>query len=138
MLTIKKRKKRLKDTRCETRTVVSADIKGAMLVISKLKLVNISNKGALIKTPQRLSVGSIFKVNFAHDNDERKPITLQCEVVRCGYTKTIFGDNGEPIPLYLAGLKFIKLDEDLIKELKTFIAKEEIIMKKRDRKKNPK
>ncbi|MFC1855366.1 PilZ domain-containing protein [Thermodesulfobacteriota bacterium] len=130
MITIKKKKKRAHNTRSEPRIVVNADIKGTLSVLTKIKLMDISNKGALVMTPQRLSVGSIFKVKFSHSDTSENSITLRCKVLRCGFTKTIFGDDGEPIPLYLVGFRFIELNTELIKELKMFIAKEEIILNK--------
>ena len=131
MISIKKKKKRLKDTRCEPRVPVSADIKGVLSVLTKVKLIDISNRGALAITPQRLSAGSIFRVSFAHDDDSNDTIVLRCKVMRSEFTKTIFGEKGEPIPLYKVGFKFIELSDDLVKELKTFVAKEEILNKKR-------
>jgi c-di-GMP-binding flagellar brake protein YcgR len=104
-----------------------------MTVLTKFKLIDISNRGALVKTPQRLQVGSVFKVRFDHTDHEGTTLTLRCKVMRCGFSKTIFGDDGEPIPLYLVGFKFIELNEELVKELKLFIVKEEILMKKKER-----
>jgi len=125
---IKKKKARSKsNTRCEPRISVNVDVKGTMSVLTKVKLIDISNRGALVVTPQRLSVGSIFKVNFSHARESDNPIVLRCKVMRCGFSKTIFGDGGEPIPLYRVGFKFIELNEELVKELKTFIAREEIL-----------
>ena len=115
-----------RDKRTEPRTQLLVDIKGTLSVLSKFKLVDISNKGAQIKIPQRLSVGSIYKVRFSHDEAPETSIALRCKVIRSEFAKTIFGNNGEPIPLYLVGLKFIELDDELIKELKKFIVKEEI------------
>lgn len=130
MISVNKKKKRDSNTRCEPRTPVNADIKGVLNVVTKVKILDISNRGALVITPQRLSLGSIFKVSFAHEHKDKETIIIRCKVMRCAFTKTIFGENSEPIPLYRVGFKFIELDDELIKDLKKFIAKEEILIQK--------
>lgn len=130
-----KEKVGIKNKRSEPRAAVSADIKGTLSVLSKFKLIDISNKGALIRIPQRLSNDSIYKVRFMHEEPGVKDsISLRCKVMRSDFDRTIFGNSGEPIPLYLVGLKFIELDEQLIDELKLFIAKEEIKSQKKKEK----
>ena len=119
------------ERRSEPRTLLDVHIEGTLSVLSNFKLIDISNKGARIKISQRLAVGKVYKVRFSHDKSSKDQIMLNCEVVRSEYFETTFGKRGEPVSLYLVGFKFVKLNKSIIEQLKMFIVKEEILMKKK-------
>lgn len=98
-------------------------INGKMMFANEVEIHDISLGGISLKVDKRLNMGSEYTIKIAKSSD--KTISLKGSVVWSKISGTRKGSTGEIIPIYSAGMKFVTMPADKIKELTTFLAGQE-------------
>ena len=113
--------------RISERTHITADISGLLVVDNRFSLVNISDSGALIRIPQKLSMGSLYQLKFEFLYGKKQMILkLKTKVIREQLLGIGKDSLNERIPIYEIGLSFFDTSKEDVKILKLFIAQEEL------------
>jgi c-di-GMP-binding flagellar brake protein YcgR len=89
-----------------------------LILADEVLLKDISLGGLSLRTSQRLSPNSTYRVELVSSDNER--ITPTVTVVRSFFKGTI-DREGETLPLYEVGLKFVELNEREREFLERFI-----------------
>jgi len=76
----------------------------SIVVDLNVPVLNFSQGGLAIQTEHPLTMGGIYQFKLAHDE---KSVTLDGEVVRCNLTELAESVSGEPMTLYLNGIRFM-------------------------------
>ena len=98
-------------------------INGKMMFANEVEIHDISLGGISLKVDKRLNMGSEYTIKIAKSSD--KTISLKGSVVWSKISGTRKGSTGEIIPIYSAGMKFVTMPADKIKELTAFLAGQE-------------
>lgn len=104
------------------------NIHGRLIAESEVDILNMSISGAAIKVERRLTMGAHYNLKLDRDGSV---ITVGTEVVWSVLTEFRKGDEGEEVPVYSAGLKFLDVLTPRITELLAFIDAHKIIDEKR-------
>ena len=94
------------------------EVNGQLTFATKVTLLDISMGGISLKADRRLNIGCKYVIKL---EDKKKLITLKGEVAWSALSGTTRTHDGETIPLYTAGMKFIDLSEEKIAELQNFV-----------------
>jgi len=94
------------------------EVKGQLALASKVAILDISMGGISLKADRRLNIGCKYAIKL---EDGEKLLTFKGEVAWSALSGTTRTPNGETMPLYTAGMKFIDLSEAKIVELQNFI-----------------
>ncbi len=117
--------------RRDDRADINFEVNGSLVVDNSFSLLNISDSGALIRIPQKLTLGNLYHLKFEFINHNTTiQLKLKTKIVRehlVGYGRSSLNSK---IPLYEVGLSFFDTSKEDIKKLKLFIAKEELDKKK--------
>ncbi|MFC1855365.1 PilZ domain-containing protein [Thermodesulfobacteriota bacterium] len=109
------------------RTPLKTKVTGSLIVDDRFHLVNISDTGALITTPQKLKLGNYYHLNFSFASVEKSmSVSLKALIVRENLKRFAVNKKGEKMPIYEVGLSFIDTSDDDVKMLKTLIVKKEL------------
>jgi hypothetical protein len=81
-----------------------AQIGISIVVDLDVPVLNFSQSGLAIQTEHPLTMGAIYQFRLSH---EEKSVTLDGEVVRCNLTELAETVTGEPVTLYLNGIRFM-------------------------------
>lgn len=104
------------------------NIHGRLIAESEVDILNMSISGAAIKVERRLTMGAHYNLKLDRNGSV---ITVGAEVVWSVLTEFRKGDEGEEVPVYSAGLKFLDVVTPRISELLSFIDAHKIIDEKR-------
>jgi PilZ domain len=104
------------------------NIHGRLIAESEVDILNMSISGAAIKVERRLAMGAHYNLKLDRDG---AVIGVETEVVWSVLTEFRKGDEGEEVPVYSAGLKFLDVLTPRIAELLSFIDEHKIIDEKR-------
>lgn len=104
------------------------NIHGRLIAESEVDILNMSISGAAIKVERRLTMGAHYNLKLDRDGTV---LTVETEVVWSVLTEFRKGEEGEEVPVYSAGLKFVDVLTPRIAELLSFIDEHKIIDEKR-------
>ena len=93
-------------------------ITGKMVLAKHVRILNISIGGLALKTDKQLSVGSQSLLTI---NGQNKSFTVKGKIVWSFLTKTKKDNLGNIIPIYTAGMQFMNLTDEKIREISAFI-----------------
>lgn len=104
------------------------NIHGRLVAESEVEIVNMSISGAAIKVERRLTMGGLYNLKLDRDGTV---LTLKTEVVWSVLTEFRKDEDGDEVPVYSAGLRFMDVLTPRINELLSFIDEHKIIDEKR-------
>jgi hypothetical protein len=93
-------------------------INGKMMFANEVEIHDISVGGISIRVDRRLNMGSVYTLNVGDGN---KTISLKGSIVWSMMSGTKKGTRGEVIPIYTAGIKFVTMSTDKMRELTNFL-----------------
>lgn len=93
-------------------------VRGNVRFLADLKLVNISADGAAIETKKRLDVNREYKFKIDY---EGTPLDARGLVVWSQLVKGEKTEDGDVVPIYRSGVKFVAVVDEKIIELMNFI-----------------
>jgi len=93
-------------------------ITGKMVLAKHVSILNISIGGVALKTDKNLSVGSQSLLTI---NGQSTTFTVKGKIVWSFLTETEKDDLGNIIPIYTAGIQFMNLTDEKIREISAFI-----------------
>jgi Tfp pilus assembly protein PilZ len=93
-------------------------ISGKMVLAKNIRVLNISIGGVAIRTDRKLSVGSQYRLTI---EGKSMTFTANGKVVWSFLTETVKDDLGNFIPIYIAGMQFVNLTDEKIREVSAFI-----------------
>ena len=82
---------------------LTKDIRGGMILASRVDILNLSLSGASIECDRRLNLGSKYAFKF---KDPKRAITIEGTVVWSILGRSAKTECGENVPLYRAGVQF--------------------------------
>ena len=94
------------------------EVNGQMTFASEVTLLDISMGGISLKADRRLNIGGKYVIKL---DDKKKVIALKGEVAWSALSGNKMTPDGEIIPLYTAGMKFIDLSQEKAAELLNFV-----------------
>jgi hypothetical protein len=112
--------------RCPRFTV--ENIHGRLVAESEVDILNMSISGAAVKVERRLTMGGHYNLKLDRGTGM---LTVKTEVVWSVLTEFRRDEDGDEIPVYSAGLKFVDVLTPRITELLSFIDDHKIIDEKR-------
>jgi hypothetical protein len=112
--------------RCPRFTV--ENIHGRLVAESDVEILNMSFSGAAVKVERRLTMGGHYNLKLEGDGSL---LTVKTEVVWSVLTEFRRSEEGDEVPVYSAGLKFVDVLTPRITELLTFIDDHKIVDEKR-------
>lgn len=112
--------------RCPRFTV--ENIHGRLVAESEVDILNMSISGAAIKVERRLTMGGHYNLKLDRGGGM---LAVKTEVVWSVLTEFRRDEDGDEIPVYSAGLKFVDVLTPRITELLSFIDEHKIIDEKR-------
>jgi hypothetical protein len=104
------------------------NIHGRLVAESEVEILNMSISGAAVKVERRLTMGGHYNLKLDRDGSL---LTVKTEVVWSVLTEFRKNEDGEEVPVYSAGLKFMDVLTPRISELLSFIDEHKIIDEKR-------
>jgi hypothetical protein len=104
------------------------NIHGRLIAESEVEILNMSISGAAIKVERRLTMGGHYNLKLERGGGV---LTVKTEVVWSVLTEFRRDDDGDEVPVYSAGLKFVDVLTPRITELLSFIDEHKIIDEKR-------
>jgi len=104
------------------------NIHGRLIAESEVEILNMSISGAAIKVERRLTMGGLYNLKLDRDGSV---LTLRTEVVWSVLTEFRKNEDGDEVPVYSAGLRFMDVLTPRIAELLSFIDEHKIIDEKR-------
>lgn len=104
------------------------NIHGRLIAESDVDIQNMSISGAAVKVERRLTMGGQYNLKLERDGGV---LTVRSEVVWSVLTEFRKSEQGEEVPVYSAGLKFLDVLTPRIGELLSFIDEHKIIDEKR-------
>jgi c-di-GMP-binding flagellar brake protein YcgR len=93
-------------------------INGKMMFASEVEIHDISLGGMSLKVDRRLNMGNEYTLKIGNN---QKTVTVKGAVVWSKISGSKKGSRDEVIPLYTAGMKFVNMSGDKIKELTSFL-----------------
>ncbi|MFN3479637.1 MAG: PilZ domain-containing protein, partial [Thermodesulfovibrionales bacterium] len=109
-------------------TVDNLNIRGNILFISDIEIVNISLNGIAIRCDRRIDLNRRYNLNLSY---EGKKISLNGHVVWSMITGSRLNSIGEMVPIYTAGIEFVDVLSEKMSELVEFIESHRIEGEKR-------
>ena len=94
------------------------EVNGQLTFASEVTLLDISMGGISLKADRRLNIGGKYVIKL---DDKKKVIALKGEVAWSALSGNKMTPDGEIIPLYTAGMKFIDLSQEKAAELLNFV-----------------
>jgi Tfp pilus assembly protein PilZ len=94
------------------------EINSQLAFAAKVTILDISVGGISLKADRRLNIGCKYVIKL---EDKQKVFALKGEVAWSALSGTTKTPDGESMPLYTAGMKFIDLSEEKIVELQNFV-----------------
>jgi len=94
------------------------EVNGQLTFASEVTLLDISMGGISLKADRRLNIGGKYVIKLA---DKKKLIALKGEVAWSALSGNKMTPDGEIVPLYTAGMKFIDLSQEKAAELLNFV-----------------
>ncbi len=94
------------------------EVNGQLTFATEVTLLDISMGGISLKADRRLNIGCKYVIKL---EDKKKTIALKGEVAWSALSGTKMTPEGETIPLYTAGMKFIALSQEKSAELLDFV-----------------
>ncbi|SPQ01656.1 hypothetical protein NBG4_640010 [Candidatus Sulfobium mesophilum] len=94
-------------------------VNGKMMFASEVEIRDISVGGISLRVDRRLNMGAEYTVKISNSGDE--VISVKGSVVWSKLSGTKKGEKDEVIPLYVAGMKFINVSDNKMKDLISFI-----------------
>src|SRR5262245_44070382 len=104
------------------------NIHGRLIAESEVEILNMSISGAAVKVERRLTMGGVYNLKLDRDGST---LTVKTEVVWSVLTEFRRNEDGDEVPVYSAGLKFMDVLTPRITELLSFIDEHKIIDEKR-------
>ena len=101
---------------------------GTLISASEVEILNMSISGAAVKVDRRLGIGSRYNLRLDLENGG---LSVQTEVVWSVLTEFHRNEDGEEMPVYAAGLRFLDVLTPRIERLLSFIDQHKIIDEKR-------
>ncbi len=105
------------------RKKVEVEIHCSLSIIKHFSLIDISQSGALVSTPENLKMGSKYAMHFKCDDSDA--IAVSAKVIRSVLMPPRTNEEGVNEPVYEIGFSFIAPDKDDLKKLLSFIVHEE-------------
>jgi Tfp pilus assembly protein PilZ len=93
-------------------------ISSKMVLAKHVRVINISVGGVAVRTDKKLSVGSQYRLTI---EGKSMTFTANGKVVWSFLTETIKDDLGNVIPIYTAGMQFVDLTDEKIREVSAFL-----------------
>ncbi|MFN3395447.1 MAG: PilZ domain-containing protein [Thermodesulfovibrionales bacterium] len=109
-------------------TVDNLNIRGNILFISDIEIVNISLNGIAIRCDRRIDLNREYTLNLSY---EGKELGIKGRVVWSMITGSRVNSRGEIAPIYTAGIEFIDVLSPKLSELVEFIESHRIEGEKR-------
>ena len=94
-----------------------SEVNGKMVLVTEVKIVDISISGISLKVNRRLNIGSDYTLKL----EGSKTISLRGTVVWCSLIETRKGSKGDVIPIYSAGMQFKDMSTERTTELQYII-----------------
>lgn len=94
------------------------EVNGQLTFATDVTLLDISMGGISLKADRRLNIGCKYVIKL---EDKKKTIALKGEVAWSALSGTRMTPDGETIPLYTAGMKFVDLSQEKTAELLYFV-----------------
>jgi hypothetical protein len=104
------------------------NIHGRLIAESEVEILNMSISGAAVKVERRLTMGGQYNLKLERGGGV---LTVKTEVVWSVLTEFRRDEDGDEVPVYSAGLKFMDVLTPRITELLSFIDEHKIIDEKR-------
>jgi c-di-GMP-binding flagellar brake protein YcgR len=98
-------------------------INGKMMFANDVEIHDISVGGISLRVDRRLNIGNEYTLKIG--DSKNKTISLKGSVVWSKISGTKKGLKDEIIPIYSAGMKFVTMSAERIKELTTFLEGQE-------------
>jgi hypothetical protein len=92
----------------------SVEVSGQMTFASEVSVIDIGMGGVSLRADKRLNIGGTYKLRL---ETRQRAVTVVCQVAWARMSGTKKSADGDTIPLYTAGMKFIDLSEDRASEL---------------------
>lgn len=99
-------------------TVDNLNIRGNILFVSEIEIVNISLNGIAIRCDRRIEPNREYTLNLSY---EEKEIAIKGRVVWSMITGSRLNPKGESVLIYTAGIEFIDILSEKMSELMHFI-----------------
>jgi hypothetical protein len=96
----------------------SLEIGGQMTYASEVSVLDISMGGLSLRADRRLNIGGSYKLKLECG---QKAVSVLCQVAWARMSGTKKSADGETVPLYTAGMKFIDLSPEGASELFNFV-----------------
>jgi hypothetical protein len=94
------------------------EVNGQLTFATDVTLLDISMGGISLKADRRLNIGGRYVIKL---EDKKKLIALKGEIAWSALSGNKMTPDGEIIPLYTAGMKFIDLSKEKAEELLDFV-----------------
>jgi Tfp pilus assembly protein PilZ len=94
------------------------EVNGQLTFATEVTLLDISMGGISLKADRRLNIGGKYVIKL---DDKKKIISLKGEVAWSSLSGNKVTPDGEIIPLYTAGMRFIDLSREKTAELQHFV-----------------
>lgn len=94
------------------------EINGKMVLAKSVKILNLSVGGVCFQTEKSLNVGSEYTLKL---EGKGKVLTIKGFVVWAILSGSLADSEGNIVPIYKAGMKFIDISEEKINEMANFI-----------------
>ncbi len=94
------------------------EINGKMMLADEVKILDISIGGVSLTADRRLNMGGEYAIKL---EDKGKVLTVKGTVVWSVLSGNKKGPDGEIIPVYTAGMKFVDVSDKKINEIADFI-----------------
>jgi c-di-GMP-binding flagellar brake protein YcgR len=94
------------------------EINGQLTLVSEVSVLDISMGGVSLRADKRLNIGGKYLLRL---DDQKMRISVKCEVAWARLSGTKKSPEGEAVPLYTAGMKFIDLSEEKYADLLHFV-----------------
>jgi c-di-GMP-binding flagellar brake protein YcgR len=94
------------------------EMSGKVVLAKSLKILDISIDGICLKTEKRLNIGGDYTLKM---EGKKKTLTVKGTVAWALLSENSVGSNGDIIPVYKAGMKFIDVSKEKINEIVNFI-----------------
>jgi hypothetical protein len=91
---------------------------GNMIFAHAVKILNISISGAAVKADRKLNIGCEYTLTIASEDTR---LTMKGVVVWSSLTGSIQDARGNVVLIYSAGLKFVDISDEKVKEILRFI-----------------
>lgn len=94
------------------------EINGQLTMASEVSILDISMGGVSLRADKRLNIGGRYLLRL---EDKELRVSVKCEVAWARLSGAKQSTEGESIPLYTAGMKFVDLSDEKRAELLGFV-----------------